>query len=74
MAKEQCGQELVPAVGHGTEKWRTKEFVFKKNGDDGVNNPLQIPLKDIESVLWTKSSWHFVAIFQLSMFTKHCEG
>ena len=30
MAKEQCGQELVPAVGHGTEKWRMKEIVFKK--------------------------------------------
>jgi hypothetical protein len=44
MAKEQHRQELVPAVGHG-KKNGEKEIVVKKIGDDGVHNPLQIPLK-----------------------------
>ena len=45
MAQEQCLQELVLAVGNGTEKWGMKEIVVKKNGDYGVHNPLQMPLK-----------------------------
>ena len=32
------------------------------------------PANTIKSVLWTPSSWHFVAIFKVVMITKHCEG
>jgi hypothetical protein len=30
MGEEQCRQELVLAVGHGTEKWRMKGIVEKQ--------------------------------------------
>ena len=45
--KEQCRQGLVPAVGHGTEKIEDKNNSSQKNsfGNDGAQNPLQIPLK-----------------------------
>ena len=34
----------------------------------------QSPANTIGSVFWVSSSWHRVAIFQRSMFAKHCEG
>jgi hypothetical protein len=40
----------------------------KSFGDDGANNS---PANTIKSLFWMPSSWHFVTIFKLSMFTKH---
>ena len=73
MEKEQCRQGLVPAIGHGTEKLTIKAILLKQIkfwkwwGAES-------PANTIESVFWTPASWHFVAIFKVAMFIKHCEG
>ena len=69
MAKGHCRPKLVPAVGHGTEQLRMKEFFVKKKSWRWWG--AQSPANTIDSVFWTPSSWHFVDIFQLSMFTKN---
>ena len=77
LAKEQCRQRLVQALGYGTAKMRIETNLVRNKkgfGNDDTQNPLQITLKVCFGARPHGTSWHFVAILQIAMSTKHCEG